>query len=275
MSNNQAAMPDHPLAPQPSRWPLAWTIWVDLLVIAGLIVILNLVVSIVIGTLAVQQGLALYDSNGTISIDRLTSILGPIGFTAIIVAQSLIFSLVPLVRIAGLRRESLAQIGFRVAQPLRLAAQGVGLGLALLALNLIIANIFSQLGITQNQSDNFPLRSGDVIGQILIAVAVGIIGPLGEEVLFRGYIFNALLRSWGGPAAYLVSALLFSLAHGLAATQGIIALLAPTFIIGLVLAWNMHRTGSLLPSFIAHATNNSIAVILLIGCASNPTLCAS
>ncbi|MCG8347272.1 MAG: CPBP family intramembrane metalloprotease [Chloroflexales bacterium] len=275
MSDNQAAMPDHPLAPKPSLWPLAWTIWVDLLIIASLVVILNLVVSIVIGTLAVQQGLTLYDSNGAVSVDRLTFILGPIGFTVIITAQSLIFSLVPLARVVGLRQESLAQIGFRAARPLHLAAQGIGLGLVLLALNLIIANIFSQLGISQNQSDNFPLRSGDLIGQILIAIAVSVIGPLGEEILFRGYIFNALLQSWGRLAAYLISALLFSLAHSLAATQGISALLAPTFIIGLVLAWNMHRTGSLLPSFIAHATNNSIAVSLLIGCASNSALCAS
>ena len=71
----------------------------------------------------------------------------------------------------------------------------------------------------------------------------GAIGaPLSEEILFRGYAFNALrgsMRSERGGLimAYGLSTLLFTLPHALGVTQGTIGLLIPLFLIGLALAY--------------------------------------
>ena len=58
-------------------------------------------------------------------------------------------------------------------------------------------------------------------------------------------------------------------------TQGALALIVPIFFIALVLAWGMHRTGSLLPGIIAHALFNSVQLVALIYCINNPTVCTN
>ena len=77
-------------------------------------------------------------------------------------------------------------------------------------------------------------------------------------------------RAWGLPLAYATSALLFSLVHVGGATEGLLALLVPLFMIGLLLAWALHATRSLLPCIIAHAINNGVALVALITCVNLP-----
>ena len=101
---------------------------------------------------------------------------------------------------------------------------------------------------------------------------------MAEETLFRGYVFNAirltfLSKRWGIVLAYLVSALLFAGIHIFGVTQGAVALIVPIFFIALVLAWGMHRTGSLLPGIVAHALFNSIQLVALIYCINNVGTC--
>ncbi|MEO5923547.1 MAG: CPBP family intramembrane glutamic endopeptidase [Bryobacteraceae bacterium] len=43
--------------------------------------------------------------------------------------------------------------------------------------------------------------------------AVLVVGVFGEEMVFRGYAFQYLARSWGAPLTILCSAVLFGLAH--------------------------------------------------------------
>lgn len=66
--------------------------------------------------------------------------------------------------------------------------------------------------------------------------------------------------------AYLISSVFFAVVHLSGINQGAIALLAATFIGGLCLAGAYDRTGSILPSIIAHAINNSVAFGQLIYC---------
>src|SRR5262249_9095273 len=111
--------------------------------------------------------------------------------------------------------------------------------------------------------------------QALFFVFGALGAPFSEEVLFRGYAFNALRGTLpseraGLVLAYLGSALLFTLPHLIEVTQGAVALLVPLFLIGLVLAWLMHGTSSLLPCVIAHAMNNSVGLLALLVCLNNP-----
>jgi len=86
---------------------------------------------------------------------------------------------------------------------------------------------------------------------ILVALCLILVGPLGEEVLFRGYVFRGLLRGQGALTAILASSVLFAVFH-FDLTQG-----AGVLIIGLVIGWVRQVTGSLLPALAAHALNNA------------------
>lgn len=66
--------------------------------------------------------------------------------------------------------------------------------------------------------------------------------------------------------AYVISSAFFAVVHLSGINQGAIALLAATFIGGMCLAGAFDRTGSIIPSIIAHAVNNSVAFGQLIYC---------
>jgi membrane protease YdiL (CAAX protease family) len=96
--------------------------------------------------------------------------------------------------------------------------------------------------------DTAPLLEG------LIMLAV--LPPLCEELLFRGVLARSLATRLPIWAAVGLSALLFSAYH-LSLVQ------APaTFTLGLVFAMLAIRADSIVPSVIAHALNNAIAVLV-------------
>ena len=87
--------------------------------------------------------------------------------------------------------------------------------------------------------------------------AAAVIAPLGEELLFRGIILGGLLAHHTRVSAVLLSAVFFGLLHLDPWT------FTPIFISGVVWAWWVIRTGSLLPAVFGHALNNLIAVVIL------------
>ena len=91
---------------------------------------------------------------------------------------------------------------------------------------------------------------------IALAVLVGIIVPVGEEVFFRGLTYGALRRLMNRHAAAVVSALFFAGAH-LQPVE-----LLPILILGIVLAYTYEYTGSLIPGMIAHGINNLAALVI-------------
>lgn len=90
-------------------------------------------------------------------------------------------------------------------------------------------------------------------------LAIGILAPLAEEVVFRGAILRTLLRMFEQRwhwAAIVISALLFGIVHG-NEPQGIHATL-----IGLLLGWMYYRTDSIFPGVVFHWVNNTVAYLL-------------
>ena len=87
-------------------------------------------------------------------------------------------------------------------------------------------------------------------------VAVGVLAPIAEEMLFRGAVLRRLLDvmdkrlTW---VAIVVTSLLFAVVHGNMA-QGVNA-----FVLGLLLGWMYVRTRSIVPGVAFHLTNNTIA----------------
>ena len=111
-----------------------------------------------------------------------------------------------------------------------------------------------------------------------IILVVVVLGPAVEELVFRGGVFNGLYRlggyvsrGLGGPGgsprsarglsfalAALASSVLFSLLH----LEPV--LLPALLVLAVGLCALFARTGSLIPSFVAHATFNSFATSLII-----------
>ena len=90
-------------------------------------------------------------------------------------------------------------------------------------------------------------------------VALGIMVPFAEEIVFRGAIQRVLQNALGERnrwIAIVVSALIFGIIH-LNLAQGLHA-----FLIGLLLGWLYSKTGSILPGFVFHWVNNTVAYLM-------------
>jgi membrane protease YdiL (CAAX protease family) len=56
-------------------------------------------------------------------------------------------------------------------------------------------------------------KAFDPAGLVMYLVLVPIIGPIIEEVIFRGFLYRALERKWGWIAAMVLTSALFGLYH--------------------------------------------------------------
>ncbi len=95
------------------------------------------------------------------------------------------------------------------------------------------------------------------LGLLLTGVTAVLVGPLGEEIVFRGLLHRLASRYWGPLKAGLLSSLVFALVHA-----------EPWLLLGLVgvgaaLAFLYEATGSLLVCFVFHAVHNALALTLM------------
>ena len=85
-------------------------------------------------------------------------------------------------------------------------------------------------------------------------LTIALLLPVAEEIMFRGYLFDALRKYFSGWIVILLTAAEFSLVH----FQPLYFF--PLFGIGVVLGWLRMKTGSLtLPVFV-HVANNAFAL---------------
>ena len=87
-------------------------------------------------------------------------------------------------------------------------------------------------------------------------LAIAIVGPILEELLFRGAITKALLQQYKPTQAILISAAIFGVFHINPAQ------ILPAFLIGLLFAWIYYKTASLIPCILMHIFNNSLSVYM-------------
>jgi len=88
--------------------------------------------------------------------------------------------------------------------------------------------------------------------------------PVAEELYYRGFVYGVLARRLRPVFAIPLIAFWFGLAH-LAQTQGLLALVPFPFIMGAVLAWFRHRSGSATASFACHWAYNATLVAAALG----------
>lgn len=158
----------------------------------------------------------------------------------------------------GPKHDRLRTLGFR-------RPKGGWIGLtALTYLGFVgFAVLLSALGGDQQQEDlTEDLGVDDSIGlTIAAALLVVIAAPIGEEVFFRGFFFSALRRRSPFWLAALVSGGLFGAVH--LSTSNVTASVQLA-VLGVLLAWLLERTGSIVPCIALHAANNGVAFTLLL-----------
>jgi CAAX protease family protein len=105
----------------------------------------------------------------------------------------------------------------------------------------------------------------DFLSTPLAAILTGIfavsLGPLMEELFFRGFLYPVLARRSGTFMAIVITSVAFGLIHGaqLAFAWGLVLII---FIVGLVLTTVRAKTGSVAASFVVHVAYNSTLVIM-------------
>lgn len=280
MAQFEAPFPPSPEEKSARRkWPLAGVMAIDFVIALIAFVGLTLVAQLAfLGIRVAQLGLSLGELRSKLADQsEALRLIGADGLFVTLLLTNVAFLLVPIIRVKLLRHEPLAEIGFQARRPLKLIGIGIGVGVLSLILNAALGLFFRQYGVEPDQAAQFPLFQGDYLGQALFMVGAALLAPIGEETLFRGYVFNAIRQSfgarrWGVPLAYAASAALFAGVHYFGVSQGVVGLLVPLFLIGLLLAWTMHITKSLVPCIIAHAINNGVGLIALITCINTPGL---
>ena len=100
------------------------------------------------------------------------------------------------------------------------------------------------------------LQPEGVFGYILLIIAIAIIAPIGEELLFRGFLQQFLEQHWKDiTRAILITSLFFSIIH-----------MNPywfiqIYILGIMLGFLSWKTNSIFPPLILHALNNGTALL--------------
>ena len=90
-----------------------------------------------------------------------------------------------------------------------------------------------------------------------LILMVCFIGPLIEELFFRGFVYRALKERIGKAAAIITSAVFFAWLH-----MTLIGFF-PILILGILLAYLYEKNGTLIPSITVHMIHNSVIVIFL------------
>lgn len=98
------------------------------------------------------------------------------------------------------------------------------------------------------------IDSGTVAG----VIAVALVAPVVEEVIFRGLMMNRLSRVMPGWLAVVISAAVFGVCHGHPIW------FAYAFVLGAVFGFIDLRAGSIWPSILGHLVFNAISQILSV-----------
>jgi uncharacterized protein len=140
----------------------------------------------------------------------------------------------------------------------------IGFGIQVV-LALLITSIADAVNIeisTQEVVDS-AAAAGEWFEWALVAVGIVVLGPLVEEIVFRGIVLRALEGRSRFIAVY-GSAVLFAAAHALDPAAWL--MLPSLFVLGVVLGYEVLRTGRLGRVVAIHAGFNALALLgLLVG----------
>ena len=139
-----------------------------------------------------------------------------------------------------------------IVLPVRLVAGGVGL--------LIEQAVTGEISSLAMREDLFSVGMDSWYGVLLMLIGIGILAPIGEELFFRGLLFDFFRKKAGLAWGIGLSSLLFGLAH-----FDSLAVVGSSFVMGVVMALAVTYTRSIWISIFMHIFTNSSAVLLMAG----------
>ncbi len=160
------------------------------------------------------------------------------------------------------RGKTVLHIGWRLAEKPYIYILAMIFGVLscwlMILLSAVLTQIFPQWATTQNVIET-TLQVDSAWGLIASFLSVGIMAPLCEEVLFRGYLYHAAAERFGTAASICITSLLFAVVHGQWFQ------LLPLFAAGVCLNLFYVRTKSLIATVIMHSAWNSFSLFFVVG----------
>ena len=183
-------------------------------------------------------------------------------FLTLSILISELFVIALVVKTLRGRRLSLSTIGLGRRPAVSDIWKGILTWVAFMAVFVVIGSLLNSLSPSLNQEKQDvgfnQINTG--LDQAFAFVALVIFPPLGEEVLFRGYLFSGLRKVWRFWPALLVTSLLFGAPHLLEADHGLLWSGAiETFVLSVFLCFLRARTGALYAGILVHMLNNLLA----------------
>jgi uncharacterized protein len=185
------------------------------------------------------------------------------------VSQAITFMLagLVLVLVPVMRRDAIAMLSIPIARERRkevaaavLVKLAVPFGLVgAIALAAILSDDRSLLAKVPLSSDP-EAQLVRTLMPAMLAFEIGVawlIGPLLEEIYFRGFLYHAWEKQWGWIPASLLTSSAFGIAHP--------SHIVSSFLGSLVFIAILRRTGSLRASFYVHASFNALVFWPLYG----------
>lgn len=134
----------------------------------------------------------------------------------------------------------------------------------LIAATALVKFLLPEVNLEEPQDLGFKNLVGTA-DRLLAFSALVIMAPIGEEVLFRGYLYSGLRSQWQFFPAMALTSLLFGAAH--LGSGNVNSLLwgaaLTTFVLSIVLSYLRERTGALYAGMIVHGLNNAVAFAVI------------
>lgn len=177
------------------------------------------------------------------------------GFYGTVVVQLLIL-LFPLLYLWYLKADFKKVLSLQMPKVLHiLAALFVWIGgfSLMCMLAVFLTKIFPES--TQSMADTMAEYVRQPFWVLVLVMAV--MPAVGEELMFRGFIFGTLKRRWRVLPAMLVTAAIFGIYHMS------LSKFFTTALLGFMLVYVVEKTGSIFCSMLMHFCNNLVAVVVM------------
>lgn len=121
----------------------------------------------------------------------------------------------------------------------------------------LVSLLFPHFNANQTQVNDFTQPNGTQALRLSF-LALVVIPPFIEEIIFRGFIFPALTKRWGIIGGAILTSILFAIAHWQLNVS------VYTLILSLLLCFMYYKLRSIWPGIFLHMINNYIAFTALI-----------
>lgn len=124
--------------------------------------------------------------------------------------------------------------------------------------NMLLSGLMAVIPIPESLTSQYENSAATVMSGknvVFTVIAVGLLVPIAEEVVFRGFVMNMLRRGFGTAAAIIGSAVIFAVMHMIPLQ---IAFVLP---VGLLIALVMHRTRSIFGAMAVHIGFNTTTAV--------------